>query len=98
MYKLVYAFSIYNNYYREDNDKHVLRKQERKEEKERREQERLQRKQETQRMLDEETSHLKSAKPVKPEKVTQFQIQINKEKEEAEKRKYLLMNEFIFYK
>ena len=66
----------------EDNDKYVLRKQERKEEKEKKDQERLLRKQEAQRLLDEETAKLKSAKPVKPEKVTQYQIQISREKEE----------------
>ena len=69
----------------EDNDKHVLRKQERKEEKDRKEQEKLQRKQEAQKLLDEETAKLKSAKPVKSEKVTQFQIHQTKERQEKEK-------------
>ena len=73
----------------EDNDKYVLRKQERKEEKEKKDQERLQRKQEAQKLLDEEMAKLKSAKPAKPEKVTQYQIQVNKEKEQQQKGKMI---------
>jgi hypothetical protein len=69
----------------EDNDKLVLRKQERKEEKEKKDQEKLQRKIEAQKLLDEETAKLKSAKPAKVEKVTQYQIQKHKEKEQTEK-------------
>ncbi|XP_055346057.1 coiled-coil domain-containing protein 124-like isoform X1 [Paramacrobiotus metropolitanus] len=57
----------------EDNDKHVQRKLERKDEKERKQQETLQKKLEREKLLEEETSALKGAKPA-PVKVTRAQI------------------------
>ena len=69
----------------EDNDKHVLRKQERKQEQEKKHLEKLQKKQETEKLLAEELKTLKSAKPEKPvEKVRKFEIYKLKEREAAE--------------
>ncbi len=65
----------------EDNDKHVLRKQERKEDKERKEKERLQKKLETQQLLEEEMKQLKSHKPDHVEKVRVFDIEKRKAEE-----------------
>ena len=68
----------------EDNDKHVLRKQERKEEKDKKQAEKLLKKQETEKLLAEELKTLKSAKPDKPvEKVSKFEIDKMKEREAA---------------
>jgi hypothetical protein len=67
----------------EDNDKHVLRKQERKEDKERKEKERLQKKLEAQKLLEEEMKQLKSHKPDHVEKVRVYDIEKRKAEEEA---------------
>ena len=68
----------------EDNDKHVLRKQERKEDKERKEKERLQKKLEAQKLLEEEMKHLKSHKPDQHvEKVRVFDIEKRRAEEAA---------------
>ena len=70
----------------QDDDKHVLRKQQRKEEMEKKEKERLEKKLEAKKLLDEEMSKLKSAKPDKVEnKMTKYEIDKVKEKEEREK-------------
>lgn len=66
----------------EDNDKLNQRKLERKLEAEKKATEKLQRKQENQKLHDEEMSKLKSAKPMKVEKVTRYEIE--KTREEAE--------------
>ncbi|KAM4888207.1 coiled-coil domain-containing protein 124 [Thomomys bottae] len=61
-----------------DEDKHVMRKEQRKEEKEKRRLEQLERKKETQRLLQEEDSKLKSGKAPRvaaPSKVTRAQIE-----------------------
>lgn len=64
--------------YWRDEDKHVMRKEQRKEEKEKRRLEQLERKKETQRLLQEEDSKLKGGKGPReaaPAKVTRAQIQ-----------------------
>ncbi|XP_008574922.1 PREDICTED: coiled-coil domain-containing protein 124 [Galeopterus variegatus] len=64
--------------YWKDEDKHVMRKEQRKEEKEKRRLEQLERKKETQRLLEEEDSKLKGGKAprvVAPGKVTRAQIE-----------------------
>ncbi|XP_042527195.1 coiled-coil domain-containing protein 124 [Dipodomys spectabilis] len=65
--------------YWKDEDKHVMRKEQRKEEKEKRRLEQLERKKETQRLLQEEDSKLKGGKapraPAAPGKVTRAQIE-----------------------
>ncbi|XP_066125990.1 coiled-coil domain-containing protein 124 [Saccopteryx bilineata] len=64
--------------YWKDEDKHVMRKEQRKEEKEKRRQEQLERKKETQRLLEEEDSKLKGGKATRvtvPSKVTRAQIE-----------------------
>ncbi|CAO2612509.1 Coiled-coil domain-containing protein 124 [Lemmus lemmus] len=63
--------------YWKDEDKHVMRKEQRKEEKEKRRLEQLERKKETQRLLEEEDSRLKGGKAprVAPTKVTRAQIE-----------------------
>lgn len=64
--------------YWKDEDKHVMRKEQRKEEKEKRRLEQLERKKETQRLLEEEDSRLKGGKvprAVPPAKVTRAQIE-----------------------
>jgi hypothetical protein len=66
----------------EDNDKLNQRKLERKLEGEKKAAEKLQRKQENQKLHDEEMSKLKSAKPIKIEKVTRYEIEKNREEEE----------------
>jgi hypothetical protein len=67
----------------EDNDKLILRKQQRKEEQEKKHVEKLQKKEELKKILDEETKCLKSAKPEKIEtKVTKFEIDKHKETQE----------------
>ncbi|XP_006898318.1 PREDICTED: coiled-coil domain-containing protein 124 [Elephantulus edwardii] len=64
--------------YWKDEDKHVMRKEQRKEEKEKRRLEQLERKKETQRLLEEEDSKLKGGKTSRvaaPSKVTRAQIE-----------------------
>ncbi|XP_069864079.1 coiled-coil domain-containing protein 124 isoform X2 [Dipodomys merriami] len=65
--------------YWKDEDKHVMRKEQRKEEKEKRRLEQLERKKETQRLLQEEDSKLKGGKAPRaaaaPGKVTRAQIE-----------------------
>ncbi|KAK1342511.1 hypothetical protein QTO34_015276 [Cnephaeus nilssonii] len=64
--------------YWKDEDKHVMRKEQRKEEKEKRRLEQLERKKETQRLLEEEDSKLKNSKAPRvavPSKVTRAQIE-----------------------
>ncbi|XP_004595601.2 coiled-coil domain-containing protein 124 [Ochotona princeps] len=64
--------------YWKDDDKHVMRKEQRKEEKEKRRLEQLERKKETQRLLEEEDSKLKGGKAPRaaaPAKVTRAQIE-----------------------
>lgn len=64
--------------YWKDEDKHVMRKEQRKEEKEKRRLEQLERKKETQRLLEEEDSRLKGGKAPRaapPAKVTRAQIE-----------------------
>lgn len=69
----------------EDNDKHLLRKQQRKQEEEKKHLDKLQKKQETEKLLAEELKTLKSAKPEKTvEKVSKFEIDKMKEREAAE--------------
>ncbi|XP_018410580.1 PREDICTED: coiled-coil domain-containing protein 124 [Nanorana parkeri] len=73
--------------YWQDDDKHAVRKEHRKEEKEKRRLELLERKKESQRMLDEEDAKLKSkqAKPIPPAKVTRAQIEETLKKDETQK-------------
>lgn len=63
--------------YWKDEDKHAMRKEQRKEEKEKRRLEQLERKKETQRLLEEEDSKLKGGKAPRaaPNKVTRAQIE-----------------------
>uniref|UniRef100_H0X6K7 Coiled-coil domain containing 124 n=1 Tax=Otolemur garnettii TaxID=30611 RepID=H0X6K7_OTOGA len=64
--------------YWKDDDKHVMRKEQRKEEKEKRRLDQLERKKETQRLLEEEDSKLKGGKAARvaaPSKVTRAQIE-----------------------
>ncbi|ELW67164.1 Coiled-coil domain-containing protein 124 [Tupaia chinensis] len=64
--------------YWKDEDKHVMKKEQRKEEKEKRRLEQLERKKETQRLLEEEDSKLKGGKAPRvaaPSKVTRAQIE-----------------------
>jgi hypothetical protein len=81
-----------------ETDKQVLRKLERKDEKEKQHAEKLAKKEEAKRLLEEEMSKLKGAKPerhVAPApKLTQFEIQKIKEKEEAEKTAAALLGIF----
>lgn len=71
----------------QDDDKHVMRKEQRKEEKEKRRLDVLERKKEKQRLLDEEDAKLKTklAKPAPPAKVTRAQIEETLKKEEIQK-------------
>lgn len=71
----------------QEDDKHVLRKGQRKEEKEKRRVELLERKKENQRMLDEEDANLKGRplKAVGSSKVTRAQIEETLNKEEEQK-------------
>ncbi|KAM9329079.1 coiled-coil domain-containing protein 124 [Gastrophryne carolinensis] len=73
--------------YWQDDDKHVMRKGQRKEEKEKRRLDVLERKKESQRLLEEEDAKLKSkqAKSVPPTKVTRAQIEETLQKEESQK-------------
>ncbi|KAG8454675.1 hypothetical protein GDO86_001048 [Hymenochirus boettgeri] len=70
----------------QDTDKHVLRKEQRKEDKEKRRLEQLERKKESQRLLDEEDANLKGKqlKPSGPSKVTRAQIEETLQKEEEQ--------------
>ncbi|NXY18941.1 CC124 protein, partial [Atrichornis clamosus] len=71
-----------------DEDKHVMRKEQRKEEREKRRLEQLERKKELQRLLEEEDSKLKGKSPkqgVTPGKVTRAQIEENIRKDQQQK-------------
>lgn len=72
--------------YWKDEDKHVMRKEQRKEEKEKRRLEQLERKKETQRLLEEEDSRLKGGKAprVAPAKVTRAQIEDSLRREQRQ--------------
>lgn len=65
--------------YWKDDDKHVLKKQQRKDDKEKKRQEQLERKLESEKLLDEEMSAIKSAKPPPPSKLTRAQIEGERE-------------------
>ncbi|XP_048352020.1 coiled-coil domain-containing protein 124 [Sphaerodactylus townsendi] len=69
-----------------DEDKHVMRKEQRKEEREKRRLEQLERKKELQRLLEEEDAKMKgkSPKPLVPNKVTRAQIDESLRKEQKE--------------
>ncbi|XP_054837469.1 coiled-coil domain-containing protein 124 [Eublepharis macularius] len=69
-----------------DEDKHVMRKEQRKEEREKRRLEQLERKKELQRLLEEEDAKLKgkSPKPLVPSKVTRAQIDETLRKDQKE--------------
>ncbi|XP_066460868.1 coiled-coil domain-containing protein 124 [Eleutherodactylus coqui] len=71
--------------YWQDDDKHVQRKEHRKEEKEKRRLEQLERKKESQRMLDEEDAKMKSKLKAMPAKVTRAQIEDTLQREEVQK-------------
>ncbi|NXP43083.1 CC124 protein, partial [Leiothrix lutea] len=70
-----------------DEDKHVLRKEQRKEEREKRRLEQLERRKELQRLLEEEDSKLKGKTPKQgnPGKITRAQIEENVRKEQQQK-------------
>ncbi|NXA70009.1 C124A protein, partial [Mohoua ochrocephala] len=70
-----------------DEDKHVLRKEQRKEEREKRRLEQLERKKELQRLLEEEDSKLKGKTPKQgnPGKITRAQIEESIRKEQQHK-------------
>lgn len=69
-----------------DDDKHVARKQQRKEDKEKKRVEQLERKKELAKMADEEMDSIKSAKPKAAQKMTRAQIEIQQEKLRQEAR------------
>ncbi|NXH22687.1 C124A protein, partial [Bucco capensis] len=73
--------------YWKDEDKHVMRKEQRKEEREKRRLEQLERKKELQRLLEEEDSKLKgkSPKQLPPGKVTRAQIEETIRKDQQQK-------------
>ncbi|KAE8632391.1 hypothetical protein XENTR_v10001536 [Xenopus tropicalis] len=73
--------------YWQDDDKHVMRKGQRKEDKEKKRLEQLERKKESQRLLEEEDSKMKGKpiKPAAPSKVTRAQIEETLHREEEEK-------------
>lgn len=75
--------------YWKDDDKHVMRKEQRKEEKEKRRLEQLEKKKELQRLLEEEDSKLKgkAVKPIAPTKVTRAQIEDTLKKEHTQHSK-----------
>ncbi|XP_021493840.1 coiled-coil domain-containing protein 124 [Meriones unguiculatus] len=75
--------------YWKDEDKHVMRKEQRKEEKEKRRLEQLERKKETQRLLEEEDSRLKGGKAprVAPAKVTRAQIEDSLRREQRQEQR-----------
>ncbi|XP_074386623.1 coiled-coil domain-containing protein 124 isoform X1 [Zonotrichia albicollis] len=70
-----------------DEDKHVLRKEQRKEEREKRRLEQLERRKELQRLLEEEDSKLKGKSPKQgnPGKITRAQIEENVRKEQQQR-------------
>ncbi|NXO84763.1 C124A protein, partial [Sitta europaea] len=70
-----------------DEDKHVLRKEQRKEEREKRRLEQLERRKELQRLLEEEDSKLrgKSPKQGNPGKITRAQIEENVRREQQQR-------------
>ncbi|XP_039910162.1 coiled-coil domain-containing protein 124 isoform X2 [Hirundo rustica] len=70
-----------------DEDKHVLRKEQRKEEREKRRLEQVERRKELQRLLEEEDSKLKGKTPKQgnPGKITRAQIEENVRKEQQQK-------------
>lgn len=68
-----------------ENDKLVLRKQEKKEAELKKAQEKLARKLENEKLLEEESKKLKSGKPPRVEKVTRYEIDKSKENENLEK-------------
>ncbi|XP_056368695.1 coiled-coil domain-containing protein 124 isoform X4 [Oenanthe melanoleuca] len=70
-----------------DEDKHVLRKEQRKEEREKRRLEQLERRKELQRLLEEEDSKLKGKSPKQgnPGKITRAQIEENVRREQQQK-------------
>ncbi|NXI35323.1 CC124 protein, partial [Galbula dea] len=74
--------------YWKDEDKHVMRKEQRKEEREKRRLEQLERKKELQRLLEEEDSKLKgkSPKQVTPGKVTRAQIEETIRREQQQQK------------
>ncbi|XP_027709011.1 coiled-coil domain-containing protein 124 isoform X1 [Vombatus ursinus] len=73
--------------YWKDDDKHVMRKEQRKEEKEKRRLEQLERRKELQRLLEEEDSKLKgkAPKPLTPGKVTRAQIEETLRRDQQQK-------------
>ncbi|XP_032651582.1 coiled-coil domain-containing protein 124 [Chelonoidis abingdonii] len=70
-----------------DEDKHVMRKEQRKEEREKRRMEQLERKKEMQRLLEEEDAKLKGKlpKPITPGKITRAQIEETIRKNQQQK-------------
>ncbi|KAM8794903.1 coiled-coil domain-containing protein 124 [Eudromia elegans] len=88
--------------YWKDEDKHVMRKEQRKEEREKRRLEQLERKKELQRLLEEEDSKLKgkSPKQVTPGKVTRAQIEesIRKDQHQKENADTGLVQPFLLEK
>lgn len=70
-----------------DEDKHVMRKEQRKEEREKRRMEQLERKKEMQRLLEEEDAKLKGKlpKPLTPGKITRAQIEETVRKDQQQK-------------
>ncbi|KAH1174498.1 coiled-coil domain-containing protein 124 [Mauremys mutica] len=70
-----------------DEDKHVMRKEQRKEEREKRRMEQLERKKEMQRLLEEEDAKLKGKlpKPLTPGKITRAQIEETIRKDQQQK-------------
>ncbi|XP_029768133.1 coiled-coil domain-containing protein 124 [Terrapene carolina triunguis] len=70
-----------------DEDKHVMRKEQRKEEREKRRLEQLERKKEMQRLLEEEDAKLKGKlpKPITPGKITRAQIEETIRKDQQQK-------------
>uniref|UniRef100_A0A452HD51 Coiled-coil domain-containing protein n=1 Tax=Gopherus agassizii TaxID=38772 RepID=A0A452HD51_9SAUR len=70
-----------------DEDKHVMRKEQRKEEREKRRMEQLERKKEMQRLLEEEDAKLKGKlpKPITPGKITRAQIEESIRRDQQQK-------------
>ncbi|XP_052792869.1 coiled-coil domain-containing protein 124-A-like isoform X2 [Mya arenaria] len=78
-----------------DDDKHIARKQQRKEDKEKKRVEQLERKKELAKMADEELEAIKAAKPRAAQKLTRAQIEAEQERQRqaavtAEKEKQLV--------
>lgn len=76
--------AIEDEYWRDD-DKHVAKKQQRKEDKEKKRHEQLERKKELQKLHDEEMATIKKAGPVPQAKVTRAEIDKHIEKERKQK-------------